>query len=158
MKSPEDCFDALGFREVVCILTLSASRERVRPLGNRVRSDHGATNDAARNWLRNSQKRAKSRISLSMLMRCARFIRRMWRRRAHRDNLKCIPSDVRAAQTARAPATGREAERLKYGARTMRTAPCVWGNAPSTSRMRALCPCPIGCPIGRCAHRRDVLL
>ena len=79
MKSPEDCFDALGFREVVCILTLSASRERVRPLGNRVRSDHGATNDAARNWLRNSQKRAKSRISLSMLMRCARFIRCMLR-------------------------------------------------------------------------------
>ena len=34
----------------------------------------------------------------------------MWRRRPHRDNLKCIPSDARAAQhTARAPATGREA-------------------------------------------------
>ncbi len=34
----------------------------------------------------------------------------MWRRRPHRDRLKCIPSDARAAQhTARAPATGREA-------------------------------------------------
>ena len=158
VKSPKEIFEEFGPRLVACILGPSASRERIRPLGNRVRSDHGATNDAARNWLKNSHKRAKSRISLSMLMRCARFIRRMWRRRAHRDNLKCIPSDVRAAQTARAPATGREAERLKYGARTMRTAPCVWGNAPSTSRMRALCPCPIGCPIGRCAHRRDVLL
>jgi hypothetical protein len=79
VKSPKEIFEEFGPRLVACILGPSASRERIRPLGNRVRSDHGATNDAARNWLKNSHKRAKSRISLSMLMRCARFIRRMLR-------------------------------------------------------------------------------
>jgi hypothetical protein len=110
VKSPKEIFEEFGPRLVACILGPSASRERIRPLGNRVRSDHGATNDAARNWLKNSHKRAKSRISLSMLMRCERFSVRLWRRRAHRDNLvKCIQSDACVVRSAaRAPATGRE--------------------------------------------------
>gem|GEM_PF-4352445 len=63
--------------------------------------------------------------------------------RAHRDNLKCIPSDACAAQTACAPATSREA-RCQIdagGVRETRRQPrdCERCVLPRSSSDRAAC-------------------
>jgi hypothetical protein len=64
VNSAKESHEEVGLSESACILAASASRERVRPLGNRVTqsaSDRGAKIDAALKLAENQPKQGKKK-------------------------------------------------------------------------------------------------